>query len=77
MGDEMTAAIATQILTSRPSLHDIALILEAVERACEAHGKDGADIAWYIGHALDEARHSIQLEEAGERDSMWPARRAA
>ena len=57
----MTAAIATQILTSKPSLHDIALILEAVERACEAHGSNGSDVAWYVGHAHDEALHGHKL----------------
>lgn len=73
----MTAAIATQILKSRPSLHELALILEACERACEVHGKDGADIAWYLEQARLEAEGSILAIEAGERDSMWPAQEAA
>jgi hypothetical protein len=73
----MSKALATQILTSRPSLHDIALILEAVERACERYGRDGADIAWYVEQGRLEAEGSIRAEESGERDSLWPQQVAA
>lgn len=57
----MSTTIATQILAATLSLHDLALILEAVERACERHGSNGDDVAFYAQQARFEAEHGHKL----------------
>lgn len=55
------------IARQRLSLHEAALLLEAVDNAIEHHGRAAEDAHFHIEHAIEEAR--FQHEQLMSRDA--------